>query len=306
MIRFHLQKKFNKRILLFSILILLFIIPIIINQNKLLKNVRGHIPSVQPEEIFSFWNNTLIPLIDGTINFNTENDSYEWAPASIYNLFNSAGNPNGKLLLQNDNSYLYIGMDLVNQHTIDPVTDWGMSVYIDIDHNGYLSGADRAIRYSNGSISDDVYFFEYSTSLMDWSEIESGALGEVLPISNVKVDSSFTKSVFEENDHRQYEIKIPLSLLKISLGNITGFAIESFENFNGNTDEVSWPYVGADPQVIRENARLWGDFSLGKQNFISELSIENNFNIKTSAIGINNGTLISTADIDNNGDLEII
>jgi len=305
-------RKFNI-VVLISILVL---IPILLNQKIPYSNIRGHSPFTTPTEIFSFYNDTLTPTIDGKINFNTSDTNSEWSPAAIYNLYNKESVTFSKLIIQNNNSKLFIGLDCIDFQTETPTTIWGFGIYLDRDHNGILSILDRAIYFKVNGGTQTVSYNQYSIVLNDWDEIESGLPGISLASSNILVNKGFSNSTFESIFHRQYEISIPLTLIVSAQTNITGFAIEAFENFNGGEEEITWPSINVDPSNIRLNAKLWGDLSIGKNVWVEPYVIEKNFNIDSLSsplsdgdnpfLGKNNGTFLLTADIDGNGDLELI
>lgn len=140
--------------------------------------------------------------------------------------------------------------------------------------------------------------------------MKKGTPGDTLPISQIKGDDYFGSSPFEATGHYQYELKIPFSELNIQSGKILGISFEAFENYNSNNDEITWPYIGTTPSLIRSQASKWGDLYLGidssSPNPYAELVVEENKNIKSDATGYNNGTFLTSGDINGDGDLEII
>ncbi len=291
-----------------SILVVcLILIPLVLNNQHSNNYISAHSPVSSPMEIFSLWNDT-IPLIDGFVDFNSSSSASEWTTAAIYDLYDSDQDPSSKLLLKNDDTNLYVGVDVISYTTESPASTWGMGVYLDRDHNGMLSQNDRAISYKSNATDNLVIIYQYSALNNYWVEIETGFLEENLTSSHVIIDTDFKGSFFKEDSHRQYEIIIPLSFMQVAPGEITGIAFEVFENLNGDNEENTWPFVETTLNNIRLNAGLWGDLFIGKNSgdYFTKFSIEDNFNIKDSAIGSNNGTFMTTADINGDGDLELI
>ena len=299
-------RKLKPQIKLSIVIICIMLIPILLNNQLSLDNTSAHSSISNPMEIFSLWNDT-IPLIDGYIDFNSSKAS-EWSTAAVYNLYDASQTPSSKLLLKNDDTNLFVGIDAISFTTEFPTASWGMGIYLDRNHNGLLDQIDRAIYFKSNSTDDLVIIYQYNLINNKWVEIETGLLGDNLTTSNVILDSDFRDSFFEAGSHRQYEIVIPLSLMQTSPGKITGIAFETFENLAGFNEENTWPYIDTTLSDIRTKAELWGDIFIGKNSgdFYTKYSIEDNFNIKDSAIGPNNGTFLKTADIDGNGDLELV
>ncbi|MHA1187721.1 MAG: hypothetical protein ACTSSK_12765, partial [Candidatus Heimdallarchaeota archaeon] len=116
----------------------------------------------------------------------------------------------------------------------------------------------------------------------------------------------FGKSNFDNTTaHRQYEFKLPYPS---ELGNdeIIGIGFLATDNYVADTRGVCWPFVGVKPGLIKYNPAYWGDLHLGKDTGIVDYVIEDNFQIRQAYVGQNNGTFITTGDIDGDGDLEII
>lgn len=289
--------------IVFVFMIILFVISPLYDSSHF---IVSHSSIAYPTEIFSLWNNT-IPTIDGTISFASGDISKEWSSAAVYNLYTNTNGLGGKLLLQNNDANLFIGMDIINFQVDDPITSWGSSIYFDVDHNGILSPSDRLVRFTDNSSGQYVEFLSYSDSSMVWLLIEDGSLGISLT-SGILFSSSFQISEFEDvNAHRQYEIKIPFSAISSSAGDALGIGFEATDNYPSQNAGITWPYIGTNQDVIRTNAAKWGDIHLEKNTFDSfQFVVEKNLNIKSSAVGYNNGTFLTTGDIDGNGDLELI
>ncbi|NHK32277.1 MAG: hypothetical protein FK730_13060, partial [Asgard group archaeon] len=272
--------------------------------NSNYRNIQAHNQQSQPIEMYSLWNDTN-PTLDGQINFNSSNLATEWSGAAVYNLFDKDNSIDSKILIKNDNTNLFIGLDLTSYQTETPVSDWGTSIYFDINHNGVLDNLDIAVRYFADGIGEFVYFYSFSELSNQWEIIETENPGVALS-NSVLVNSDFSQSFFELLNHRQYEIRIPLSVINKIPGQIIGIGFEAFENFDNFNEELTWPYVGSTPENIRLDAKYWGDLFLCEQLEYTKFSIENNFNIKESAIGQNNGLFITSGDIDGDVDLELI
>ncbi len=268
--------------------------------------ISAHSPIAYPAEIFSIWNNTS-PTLDGSIDFNPQNTSKEWAYAAVYDLYDENTTVSGKLFLQNDNESFFIGLDVISFETEDPVTDWGMTIYFDVDHNGFLSDSDKSIYFVSNSSDDFVIYRDYSISEHGWTVIESNNPETSLP-SGIYLATDFSQSAFEnDTDHRQYEIEVPFTTISSGTGKSSGIAIEVTNDFATNSAGITWPFIEDNLFNIRTQSSVWGDISFGEKNRNSfDFLIEDNLNVKDSAIGYNNGTYIITADIDGDGDSELI
>lgn len=289
------------------IIILFALLPLFISMQYQINDVAGHSRYSVPMEIYSLWNDSSL-IIDGEVNFNATNLASEWSSAAVYNMYDNTNTPSAKLLLQNDNTTLYVGIDATNQITEPIITTWGASVYFDVDHNGELSTSDRVIRIITNT-SSYVILYYFNTNTKSWTELEDSTLGGALP-SGIIGNTIFDNSSFNEIDHRQYEFKIPFSIINAQAGKIIGVSFETFENYQGSMDEITWPYIGNIPSVIRSDAAKWGDLYFGLDthilNYYSQFSIEQNTNIMSSAVGYNNGTFLGQGDINNDGNLELI
>ncbi|HUT80402.1 MAG TPA: hypothetical protein VMZ29_04290 [Candidatus Bathyarchaeia archaeon] len=302
---------FRKKINSFGTLIIaIVILTTILSVNQLkYKTGFGHTKTASPIEIFSLWNDTS-PTIDGKIVFNSSSLLTEWSAAAVYSMYDKDESFAGKILLQNDDNNLYVALDLANYQDSLPSSIWGSAIYLDRDHDGLLSNFDRAITYKENITGQFVLLSYFSTTKNNWIEMEAGTVGTPLPISNILVDIDFTNSFFEQVNHHQYEFKIPFSIINSGPGKISGIGFEAFENFLGNDEEITWPYVSIHPSEIRLNGGYLGDIYFGKDiglgNYYTKYAIETNTNIKSDAIGENFGVFLGTADIDGNGDLELI
>ncbi|MCK5298427.1 MAG: hypothetical protein KAJ76_05945, partial [Candidatus Heimdallarchaeota archaeon] len=251
----------------FILLILVLMVAFLVNINNPLNYGSAHTSKATPTEIFSLWNDTS-PTIDGKIYFNSSSLATEWSAAAVYSMFDFDENFVSKILLQNDNTNLYIGLDMVNFQTETPVTIWGAAVYIDRDQNGVFTNNDRAIilKADPGAV---VYYSYFSDSIKTWIEIESNSPGIPLAGSQILMNTAFNKSYFESTNHRQYEIRVPLAILGILPGNITGIGFEAFESYDSFNEEISWPYISSTPSEIRSIAGFLGDIYIGKDTGLS-------------------------------------
>ncbi|MBN1331044.1 MAG: hypothetical protein JXA54_16345 [Candidatus Heimdallarchaeota archaeon] len=270
----------------------------------------GHSNTASPIEIFSMWGNNTLPTIDGQIIFNSSSLLTEWSEAAIYSLFDKDNNFAGKIFLQNDNTNLYVGLDLITYQ--DPVltTIWGSAIYFDRNHDGFFTINDRAIIFKENSTGQFVIYSYFSETKSAWVEIESGFLGTPLSSSNILVNTEFTNSFFESIGHRQYEFKIPFSVINSGPGKISGIGFEAYEDYLENDEELTWPYISSDPTEMRLDGSYLGDIYFGKDygygNYYANYAIEENFNIKSDVVGKNFGVFLGSADIDGDGNLELI
>ncbi|NHJ32965.1 MAG: VCBS repeat-containing protein, partial [Asgard group archaeon] len=299
----------KKKLISVSIfLVLILVVTFFVNVNLPLNYSSAHTNHATPTEIFSLWNDTS-PTIEGQIYFNSSSLTTEWSAAAVYSMFDNTEDLDSKILLQNDNTNLYIGLDLVNFQTETPVTIWGAAIYLDKDQNGIFTSTDRAIilKADPGAV---VYYRSYNEETNTWIEIESSSPGTPLAGSQILMSTAFAESYFEPTSHRQYEIRIPLAILGISTGNITGIGFEAFESYDSFEEEITWPYISSTPSEMRTNAGFLGDIYIGKDtglsNFYADYVIEENTNLKSDAIGENKGVFLGTIDVDSDGDLEIV
>lgn len=303
---FKKSKNLNRLLVLISILVLTIILSL---NNFNLTHVEAHNPDAYPMEIFSLWNDTN-PTIDGKIMFTPSSLSGEWSSAAVYDLFDNSGSADGKVLIQNDNNYLYIAFDCVSYTVEDPGGIWGSTIFLDADHNGIMDLNDYAVSFKENSTLGSDYYVELkrATGPGQWSVIEDGIPGSPLLISGVLMNLNFAKSAFSNASlHRQYEFRIPIALPGISTDNIFGVGFETYNSETVLGDFNTWPYVKSNPKYIRIDAKYWGDLHLGDEFLVyTGYVIEDNFNIHDDAVGKNNGTFLFTADIDGNGDLELI
>ncbi|NHJ87348.1 MAG: hypothetical protein FK734_17925 [Asgard group archaeon] len=292
----------------FGIVFVIFTFAFIIGALQYKNNFTiAHSSIAYPTEIFSLWNDTA-PTIDGIIQFDSSDISKEWSSAAVYNMYSSDESLGGKLIRQNTNNYLYAALDMIVFQVEDPSNSWGSSIFFDIDHNGILTSIDRLIRFTDNITGQFVEFLSYSTATSGWIFEEGGSLGTPLAISNILVASSYQISEFNDtNDHRQYEFRIPFSAIQCTVGDVLGVGFEATDNYGNPTAGVTWPYIGTSQDVIRTKATRWGDLHLeveSEDNF--QFVVEKNLNIRTNALGYNNGTFLTTGDIDGNGDSELI
>ncbi len=289
---------------LFLIIIMLSFFAFIFLTNNNYSYIGAHNQKSHPIEMYSLWNNTN-PTLDGLVNFNSSSLATEWSGAAIYNLFNKNNLIDSKILIKNDNTNLFIGLDITSYQTEMPESEWGASVCFDVNHNGILDYLDTRVRYSVDGIEGNVYFYIFDEKSEKWKIEETGSPGIALS-NSILVISDFGQSFFELSNHRQYEIRIPLSVISKNPGQMIGVGFEVYEDYNNFDEELTWPYVSETPEEIREDAKFWGDLFLCEQLEYTKFSIETNFNIKQSAIGPNNGLFITSGDIDGNADLELI
>ncbi|MBY8993039.1 MAG: hypothetical protein KGD59_00715 [Candidatus Heimdallarchaeota archaeon] len=301
-------KASKKQLFALILLVLMLVLTLYANRLNPFNYGSAHSSQATPTEIFSLWNDTS-PTLDGQILFNSSSLATEWSAAAVYSMYDFDENLDSKVLMQNDNTNLYIGLDLANFQTETPASVWGAAIYIDKDQNGVFTTNDRAVilKADPGAI---VYYSSYNDLTETWIEIESNTPGIPLAGSQILMNTAFDGSYFESISHRQYELRIPLAILGISAGNITGIGFEAFESYSSFEEEITWPYVSSTPAEIRTSARFLGDIYLGKDtglsNYYADYVIEENTNLKSDVIGVNKGVFMGTIDVDSNGDLEIV
>ncbi len=278
-----------------------------IDSFRFFQNTSAHSSIAYPTEIFSIWNGTN-PTIDGSIHFAFQGVVDEWVYAAVYDMYDSTNAIGGKLLLQNDNTNFYIAIDATNFQVMTPTADWGTTIYFDVDHNGVLSSTDKSIRFISNSADDYVEYRQYNELASKWDVIEWRNPGMTLPASGIYFDTAFTTSAFDNiTNHRQYEIRIPFTAISSGLGNSSGIAFEATDDYSDQYAAITWPYIADNLLNIRTNANEWGDISFGESNKDDfDYIVEQNMNVKSSALGYNNGTYVTSGDIDGNGDQEII
>ncbi|MHA1556375.1 MAG: Ig-like domain-containing protein, partial [Candidatus Heimdallarchaeota archaeon] len=303
---FHISRLKKSSIKLFLIVLLtasLFIAIYDFNYTP----IRGHSPLAYPKEIYSLYNSTILPNIDGKIEFNGTDASAEWASAAIYDLYDNLESARGKVFLQNDDSYLYIGFDMIDYEVEDPATIWGAGIFFDLNHNGILDLNDGCISIlteTNETVHVDVY-----QGLDDgsWNLLTTGTPGDEIPTLNVTVDMDYSTTYFDQtNSHRQYEFRIDLDTIDKSPGDLFGIGFAATDDYSSSTAGISWPYTDDTSIKFRDEANFWGDIYLGEDGTYTKYVIEDNFNIKDSAIGANNGTFLTKGDIDGDNELELI
>ncbi len=298
----------KRNIFTLIILGLFLVVVLFVNHDKPINYGSAHSKQATPTEIFSLWNDTS-PTLDGRTYFNSSSLNTEWSSAAVYSMFDFDENLDSKVLLQNDNINLYIGLDLTNFQTEIPATIWGAAIYIDRDQNGIFTSNDRAVMLIADPIAV-VYYSSYNDETETWTEIDSETPGTPIAGYQILMSTAFEESYFEQTNHRQYEIRIPLAILGISSGNITGIGFEAFESYSSFEEEITWPYVSSKPSEMRTNAGFLGDIYIGEDtglpDFYADYVIEENTNIKSDVIGKNHGVFLGTIDVDGNGDLEIV
>jgi len=251
---FKKSKNLNKILVLISILVLTVILSL---NNFNPTNVEAHNPHAYPMEIFSLWNDTS-PTLDGLIGFTPSSLAGEWSSAAVYDLYNHMESADGKVLIQNDNNYLYIAFDCVSYTVEDPGGIWGSTIYLDADHNGIMDLDDYAISFKENSTFGTDYYVELkrATGPGQWTVIEDGIPGTPLLISGVLMNLNFAKSAFNNASlHRQYEFRIPFTLPGITTDNIYGVGFETYSNDVAESQFNTWPYVETNPKFIRIDAR---------------------------------------------------
>ncbi|MHA1210995.1 MAG: hypothetical protein ACTSSH_00910, partial [Candidatus Heimdallarchaeota archaeon] len=293
--------KNSKQILIIFIMIVTLFLA---SKNLQNNNVSAHAPFATPVEMFSLWNDTA-PTIDGLIGFTPASLKGEWSSAAVYNIYNTLGNPNGKIIIQNSNTHLYVGIDMITQTVESPSTEWGTYIFIDSDHNGLLSSQDYSIVFLANSSGEFVGILNAPTGT--WELIETGEPGNPLLSSNILMDHEFGKSAFQNTTaHQQYEFRIPYTAISVQAGDIIGIGVHSYTSDVVLSQMSNWPHVDGNPKLIRIDAGYWGDLHLGEESVFEKYVIEDNFNLDKAVTGYNNGTFLSLGDITGDGNQELI
>ncbi|MHA1367054.1 MAG: hypothetical protein ACTSP5_11670, partial [Candidatus Heimdallarchaeota archaeon] len=272
-----------------------------------MQQVQGHSINAYPIEIFSIWNDT-DPIIDGNVQFSLNSMSAEWSSTSVNWMYNRSL-PEGKLLLQNTDDHLYVGMDMTNFQNI-PVTIWGATIYLDRDHNGILSDDDRSINIIKSGPDIVVNYYRYINTIAVWDLVDWELAGDIF--SNLIIaNTSYTSSVFETNPHYQFEFRIPMGVLKSGPGEVIGIGFDAFKDLTNPESFNTWPNLpNQAPGNIWNTEATWGDLYLGKNESLgdnyAQYVIEENININDGAVGPNNYTFMTTGDIHGDGNQELI
>jgi hypothetical protein len=290
----------------------LFLLPSIIKHvDYLPKNVSAHSNYGWPVEIYTLWNDTQ-PNIDGNVNFDQFDNSYEWTGAALNVLFDNSYDLGGFAFMQNDDNTFYIGLDIVTHQNDKLTTTWGCGIYLDTNHDGALTGyMDKAIVIAGSGSDTGLYYHYWDSTNNDWILEEQVPLGSETT-QGIKGNTVFTTSYFNESyPHRQYEIKIPFDAIYAGPERTIGIAYDAFEDMDSLSTSICWPYLGLLPAKIRWQSWQWGDiyFSSGNTETneeYAEFMIEKNARIKHDAIGPNNGTYFALGDIDGDDDDELI
>jgi len=153
-------RRFSLKRALTIVFVSSFLILPVIFQNSPTNFGRAHSVVASPKEIFSLWNDSA-PLIDGAIGFHAEDLSVEWSSAAIYSMFDDTQTPSSKLILQNDNTDLYIGLDMTEYQVADPASRWGCAIYLDRDHNGIFGPEDRSIVFLKNTTSQYIFYNQF-------------------------------------------------------------------------------------------------------------------------------------------------
>jgi hypothetical protein len=302
--------KFKKKNLVNLLLIVIFITTFILSREKFLYRTDAHSPEAMPIEIFSIWNNTA-PTIDGQIGFTAYDQSGEWSSAAVYNLYDMGGLKKGKLILQNDDNNLYVALDCTRFLDKLPSIRWGANLYFDLDHNGWLSNSDYWASIENNTGTAIVQLKRYVEASSSWLVMDTGAPGSTLTDGTVTMvaNTDFAKSAFNNiTEHRQYEFSFHYSSLVIpSINDKTiGFAAEASPHLNTDINGITWPVQPSTTKYIEIMPSRWGDLHLGDQFSFEEYIIEDILYVNDGAVGKANDTVLITADIDGNGDQELV
>ena len=156
---------------------------------------------------------TTPPTIDGALA------AGEWAGAAAVDLSMIPGNllP-AFLLVENNDTYLYVAYDAVGDSAVDPMDQ--ASVAFDTGHDAIMTpGAEDQFWWGDGAQNEQAHL----TSDGSWWNIEDSPFDTGLPDhAGLASASGFGPSDFSPMDHRTYELQIPLALIDTGPGEVIG------------------------------------------------------------------------------------
>ncbi len=184
--------------------------------------------------IFSDWAFSQ-PTMDGMIN------AGEWDDAVMLDLSIIPGTTmETYLYVMNDGTNLYMAYDAVGDEFSDMMD--GAIFCFDTDHNGFETDMEDD-QFIIGDIfgitgGQNQARYVYDILMPGWVE-------ESCPFTEPGLDGDygFSSSPNSANDHRMYEITIPLALLSVAPGDTIGFASHGFMG-EGVLDFMMWTRAG--------------------------------------------------------------
>ena len=225
---------------------------------------------------------SLAPTIDGSYGAD------EWNDATLVDLGRpEMGNPfDAALLVKNNMTHLYFCIDVVADLTEDS-GDYAAIAFDSGNDNDLTDGSED--QFVIGSVPDQTVHQVYSESAMDWvihCEPFDGALPNH---SGLVAAAGFGTSVGSEEDHRVYELAVPLDLIGVTPGSVVGFATNGIESrgiFDASVNNgSSWPYfMDAGAPLVD-----YGDLTIGWSTIAS-----------ISGVAGENGWYISSVDVELN------
>lgn len=187
--------------------------------------------------IYSTWASTT-PVIDGS--FGTS----EWSTASVVDLKVAypLNDLDGRILVMNDGTNLYICYDVYGDTTMDT---WDYSsIAFDTGNDNMLSDVGEDFFLVRGSTVNPALHYSYDGSSSTWTLdclFDTGLPDH----STLQGAASFGPSTGHASDHRIFEYRIPLALIEAYPGQLVGFlgaspwyagAYDDSESVDG-----SWP-----------------------------------------------------------------
>jgi hypothetical protein len=200
-----------------------------------------------PPRIYSTWASTA-PIIDGAFG------ATEWSTASVTDLKTAypLNELDGRLLVMNDGTNLYICYDIFGDMTMD---NWDYtSVAFDTGNDDMLNDGGEDSFYVRGWTANPSMHYTYDSGISGWS-LDCSPFDTGLPDHpTLQGAASFGTSTGYSFDHRVFEYSIPLALIETTAGQIVGFLGASqwddgaYNDFDGLSS--SWPVAfTAMPQI---------------------------------------------------------
>jgi len=231
--------------------------------------------------IISTWS-SLSPAIDGSYGVD------EWNDATLVDLGRpDMENPfDATILVKNNMTHLYFCIDVLADLTEDS-GDYAAIAFDSGNDNRLTDGSED--QFVIGSVPGQTIHQVYSESAMDWV-IHCEPFDGTLPDHDgLAAAAGFGTSAGSEDDHRVYELAIPLDLIGVTPGSVVGFATNGIESrgiFDANVDNgSSWPYF----MDARAPLADYGDLTIGWSTIAS-----------ISGVAGENGWYISSVDVELN------
>ncbi|UCG69051.1 MAG: carboxypeptidase regulatory-like domain-containing protein [Thermoplasmata archaeon] len=199
------------------------------SDNFPLKSSLSTIAAFLPASIDSQWVLTT-PTIDGFVT------PLEWADAMAVDLSKIRGNEvPAFLLVKNHNTDLYICYDAIGDETEHLLDDSAFA--FDTGGDNVLTDGEEDIFQVGGFNSEHQAHYVYNSPF--WDMEDSPFDSSLTNHTGLEAEWGFGTSDYGAKNHRIYEYKIPLGLLKASPGDTLGFAALSLESPFGSLGGVN-------------------------------------------------------------------